>query len=166
MLKEINIDQLNVNPFTLIDKEWALITAGDKEQFNTMTASWGHMGVIWNKNVITVYVRPQRYTNDFMQQFDHFTVSFYPEKYKDALMYCGRHSGRDVNKVKETNLTPIHENDVTYFEESKLVFVCKKIYEDRIQPENFLTDEIQNNYPKHDYHIVYMGEVEKVYQSK
>lgn len=165
MFKEIPIESLQINPFTLIGKEWALITAGNETEYNTMTASWGHMGVIWNKNVITVYVRPQRYTNEFMQKFDHFTLSFYPEKYKDALTFCGRHSGRHVNKAKEAHLNPIFEENVTYFSEAKLVFVCKKIYEDRIDPTHFLQEDIHSKYPEKDYHIVYMGEVEKVYQT-
>ena len=162
MLQEIKIEELNFDPFTLIGKDWSLITVGDENEFNTMTASWGHVGVIWNKNVVTVYVRPQRYTNDFMQKFDRFTVSFYSESFRDALTYCGRNSGRDVDKVKETGLTPVHENGMTYFKEAKLVFECKKIYEDCIKPENFIDDSIHGNYPNKDYHIVYMGEVTKV----
>ena len=162
MLQEITIDQLKVNPFDLIGKQWALITAGNEKEFNTMTASWGHFGVIWNKNIITVYVRPQRFTNEFMKKSDTFTVSFYPEDYRQALTFCGKNSGRDVDKVKETGLSPIHDGEMTYFKEASIVFECKKVYEDCIKPENFLDDSIHNCYPNKDYHIVYMGEVTKV----
>ena len=166
MLKEIELSQLQCNPFDLFNKDWALITAGNETKYNTMTASWGHMGVIWNKNIVTVYVRPQRYTHDFMEEFDHFTVSFYPEEYREALTFCGRKSGRDFDKAKETGLQPVFENNMTYFAQAKLVLECKKVYVDRIDPKGFLDSTIEKNYPLQDYHTVYMGEVEKVYLEK
>ena len=82
------------------------------------------------QNVITVYVRPQRHTNEFIQKFDHFSLSFYLEEYKDALTFCGRHSGRDVNKAKEAHLSPVFKDSTVFFSEAKLVCICKKIYED------------------------------------
>jgi len=161
--KEINIKNLKINPFTLIGKEWALLTAGDDKKFNTMTVSWGNMGVMWNKNIVTAFVRPQRYTHDFIEEGEYFTLSFYPEDKKDSLVFCGRNSGRDFDKAKEADLTPVFE-DAVFFEEAKLVFVCKKIYKDTIKPEGFIADYIEGNYSLKDYHDVYMGEIVKVYE--
>ena len=98
--KEIAVEELNFNPFTKIGTEWMLITAGDEKNFNTMTASWGGMGIMWNKKVITAYIRPQRYTKEFVDANELFTVSFYDEKYRKALNICGTKSGRDCDKVK------------------------------------------------------------------
>ena len=99
MLHEINILDLPCNPFQLIGKDWALVTAGDKTGFNTMTVSWGSMGVLWNKNIVTVFIRPQRYTRDFLDRFEKFTVSFYPEEHRQALALCGSKSGRVTDKA-------------------------------------------------------------------
>ena len=166
MLKEIHLEELQCNPFQLFHKDWALITAGDEKEYNTMTASWGHMGIIWNKNIVTVYVRPQRYTHDFMEKFDRFTVSFYPESCREALTFCGKNSGRDTNKAKETGLTPVHEEGMTYFSQAKLVLECKKVYVDEIDPKGFLDASIDKHYPIQDYHTVYMGEVIRILEER
>ena len=109
-------ETLNENPFHLIGKEWMLITAGTEEKYNTMTASWGGLGVLWSKNVCFCFVRPQRYTLPFLMEQDRFTLSFFTEDYRDALTYCGRHSGRDVDKAKEIGLRPffLKPNLVTF----------------------------------------------------
>ena len=104
--KEVDIKSLNFNPFTKIGSEWMLITAGDESGCNTMTASWGGLGVLWGKNVATCYIRPQRYTKKFVDANDTFTLSFYGPEYKQALSICGSKSGRDCDKVKEAGLTP------------------------------------------------------------
>lgn len=161
--KEIAIEDLEFNVFHKIGKEWTLITAGNKESHNTMTASWGGLGVLWNKNVATVYIRPQRYTKEFVDANDTFTLTFFDEKYRDALTICGRKSGRDGDKIKEAGLTPCAVDGTTAFEEANLVMVCRKLYVDEIKPENILHEEIDaKNYPQKDYHIVYIAEIEKV----
>ena len=104
--KEVDIKSLNFNPFTKIGSEWMLITAGGESGCNTMTASWGGLGVLWGKNVATCYIRPQRYTKKFVDANDTFTLSFYGPEYKQALSICGSKSGRDCDKVKEAGLTP------------------------------------------------------------
>ena len=86
--KEIPLTDLQFNPFTKIGSEWMLITAGNEKKFNTMTASWGGMGVLWGKNVVTTYIRPQRYTKEFVDANDTFTLSFYGPQYKEALNFC------------------------------------------------------------------------------
>ena len=104
--RKIDISELSFNPFDKIGKQWMLLTGGDKDSFNTMTASWGQLGVLWNKNVLTCYIRPNRYTYDFVEKGECFTASFYGEEYRSALSFCGSHSGRDCDKAKETGLTP------------------------------------------------------------
>ncbi|MDF2821316.1 MAG: hypothetical protein K0R15_1757 [Clostridiales bacterium] len=116
--REVKAEELSINPFTLIGKEWLLITAGTENAFNTMTASWGGLGVFWNKNAATIYVRPTRYTRKFVDDNDTFTISFYKEEYRKALALCGKVSGRDVNKVEQAGLTPVFEDNATYFEEA------------------------------------------------
>lgn len=162
MLHTIDPAALSLNPFTLIGKDWALLTAGDGTGFNPMTVSWGNMGVMWNKNIVTVYVRPQRYTKEFIDRSDKFTLSFFEESMRPALKLCGSKSGRDLNKVEATGLTPIFEDGTTCFAEAKLVLECKKIYQDKIRPEGFLVPYIKDCYPQEDYHIIYMGEILKV----
>ena len=153
-------DKITDNPFKLIGTDWMLITAGSPESFNTMTASWGGMGVIWNKKVCFCVVRPTRHTRLFTESSDYFTLSFFEERYREVLNYCGTHSGRDVDKIKETRLTPLFGDDTVYFAEARLVFLCKKIYYQDINPGNFLDPTIDDrNYPLKDYHRLYVGEI-------
>ena len=103
--KEVNPSELNMNPFTTIGKDWLLITAGNEEKCNTMTASWGAMGVMWGKNAVTVYIRPQRYTKEFVDREDTFTISVLGKDYRKALNYCGTVSGKGSDKIID-NTTP------------------------------------------------------------
>ena len=164
--KEISIEERELNPLTKLDKEWALVTAGNRAKSNTMTVSWGGMGVIWNKNVVTVYIRPQRYTKEFIDSQERFTLSFFAPEYKKDLGVLGRTSGRDLDKVAQVGFTPAYlEGDVVTYEQAQLVFSCRKLYADAIKPECFLDGELDvRNYPEHDYHTLYMGEIEHVYQ--
>ncbi len=162
MFKEIKISSLKFNPFELIGKEWMLITAGNKDKFNTMTASWGFMGYLWERNVVATFIRPTRYTYQFAEEFDEFTLSFFDKKYKDALTLCGTVSGREKNKVKEAGLNPVFDENYTYFKEARLVFCCKKIYFQDLNEKNFLLPEINKFYPEKDYHRIYIGEIKKV----
>ena len=160
--KEISPYEINNNAFSLISKDWMLITAGDKDNHNTMTASWGSIGFLWNKPIATIYVRPQRYTYEFLEQNDTFTLSFFDEYYRDALKLCGAKSGRDIDKDKETGLTPVETDGATCYEQAKLVLVCKKLYFQDIMPDNFLDSTIESNYPNKDYHRAYIGQIIKV----
>ena len=165
MFKKVNINEMQFNVFNKLDKEWALIIVGDTEKNNAMTISWGGMGVLWNKNVVTLYVRPTRYSDQFLKDNDTFSLAFFSEDKKDILKFCGRKSGRDVNKVKELNLTPIKLDNALSFEEADLVFTCKKIYTAKFEPENFLDPSIHKNYSSSlkDYHNIYIGEILNVY---
>ncbi len=161
--KKITAEELTANPFKLIGKDWMLITAGDKEKFNTMTASWGGVGIMWGKPVATAYIRPQRYTFEFIENGDYYTQSFFDEEYRDALKFCGSKSGRDYDKVKETGLTPVvdDETGAVYFKEAKLVFICKKMYAQFLNEESALTEEVTKWY-NGDYHKMYMSEIVSV----
>ena len=120
---------MEYNPFTKFNKDWALVTSGDKRNFNTMTISWGSMGTIWNRDVITIYIRPDRYTWEFLQKSEYFTVSFYDETYRADLSILGTLSGRKENKIAKTSLTPLFiQDDIISFKEAKETFVLKKIY--------------------------------------
>ena len=157
--KEVKMEELNFNPFTKIGTEWMLITAGDEKKFNTMTASWGGVGIMWNKNVVTTYIRPQRYTKEFVDANEYFTVSFYDKEYKKALNICGTRSGRDCDKAAEAGLTP----GTTAFEEANMIFVCRKLYCDPMPGDNFLDKENDGKwYPDKDYHTMYISEIVKV----
>jgi flavin reductase (DIM6/NTAB) family NADH-FMN oxidoreductase RutF len=167
ILKEFNKiapQSLNESPFKLIGTDWMLITAGDKENFNMMTAAWGGFGYLWNRNICIIYVRPQRYTYQFTEENEYFTLTFFAEKYKDALNYCGTHSGRNVDKTAETGLTP-RETELgnIYFDEARIVIECRKIYYQDIVEDCFVDSDIDEEvYPKKDYHRMYIGEVKKI----
>ena len=162
-MKEIPVSALSFNPMTLIGSEWMLITAGcEARGYNTMTASWGHLGTIWNKPTSVCYVRPQRYTREFMDREEYYTLSFFPG-YKKELSYLGTKSGRDEDKVAATGLTPVFADGCTYFAEAKLVLICRKLYRGILTDEAFLDREVlEKNYPSRDLHHVYYGEIVKV----
>ena len=138
-----------------------LITAGKLEDFNTMTASWGHLGVLWSVPTAICYIRPQRSPSGFANKYPDYTLCFFPEVFRPALQFCGSRSGRDYDKVAETHLTPIQtERGNVIFEEARLVLECRKVYEDDLKKKNFLLPEVaKKNYPKNDFHKFYIGEI-------
>jgi flavin reductase (DIM6/NTAB) family NADH-FMN oxidoreductase RutF len=148
--------------------DWALITAGTAEKFNTMTASWGLIGHLWNKPVAVCFVRPQRYTFEFMEAADTFTLSFFDENYRDALNICGTLSGRDVNKVEKAGLTPlVLDTNSISFGEARMIIECRKIYADFFNPEKFIDAKIPAEiYPTNDFHKAYIGEIINVWVKK
>ena len=159
-VKTITPELIKDNVFQLIGSDWMLITAGNIKSFNMMTASWGGFGVLWNKNVCWCFIRPQRHTRSFMDTSDHFTLSFFSDEHKEALEFCGSHSGKHVNKTAKTELTPVETSTGTvYFAEAKLVIECKKIYFHDIDPANFVDKTIKSNYSQKDYHRMYIGEI-------
>ena len=160
---QIDIQSENLNPFKKIGKDWYLITAGDENNYNTMTASWGFMGYMWNKNVVTIVVRPQRYTMDFIKKNDKFTLSFFDEAQKDVLKFCGTNSGRDVNKAEATGIEPIAIEDSVTFKQAKQVFVCKKLYAQPLEEDCFIDKSLLSNYTNGDFHIAIVAEVEKIF---
>ena len=159
--RTISPEDLTDNTFKLIGSDWMLITAGPPEAFNTMTASWGGLGVIWNKSIAWCVIRPVRYTYEFMEKADNFTLSFFDEAYRNALQLCGSKSGREIDKAAATGLTPIAGTlpGTTAFSQARLIIECRKIYFQDIDPERFLDPGIHQNYPDRDYHRMYVGEI-------
>ncbi len=148
------------NVFSMIGKENMLISSGTLSAWNTMTAAWGGFGFLWQKNVVFAFVRPTRHTYGFMEKNPNFSLSFFPESEREKLLFCGSHSGRDVDKAEATGLRPVDAGNHTIaFEQARLVIVCRKIYHQDIDPENFLDPAIDEHYPEKDYHRVYVGEV-------
>lgn len=163
MFKEINIKDLKESATELFDSRWGLLCAGDKNAYNMMTISWGMLGELWSRDVCTVFVRPQRYTYKFTEKDSHFTVSFFPGKYKKALSLCGTKSGRDIDKTKEAGLTAYRDGDYTAFEEAEIIICCKKLYSQKLDENGFFDKTvISESYPDRDYHTVYVCEIEKV----
>ncbi len=152
--------KLEKSVFSMLDDEWMLITAGNLQSFNTMTASWGGFGILWNKPVTFVFVRPTRHTYHFMESADVFTLTFFEEKYRKILQFCGSRSGRDTDKIAATGLIPVASpSGSVIFEQAYLSFDCRKIYSTDIDPAHFLDSSIDSNYPKKDYHSMYIGEI-------
>lgn len=160
--KEISIKELNVNPVTMFSDGWAILTAGSENDCNGMTVSWGAIGEIWGKAAMFVFVRPQRYTHDFCDKSDYFTVSCFGGKEREALSFFGSKSGRDCDKFRETGLTAKADGDYVYCDEAELVFLCKKSAKTILQPENFYDSAINDCYKANDYHDIYVGEIVKV----
>jgi flavin reductase (DIM6/NTAB) family NADH-FMN oxidoreductase RutF len=160
----IRPEDISDNAFTLIGDDWMLITAGPPSAYNTMTASWGGFGVLWGKPVCWCVIRPQRYTAEFMERADAFTLSFFDERHRSALQLCGSKSGREVDKAAATGLTPVGGSvaRTTYFAEARLVLTCRKIYYQDIDPAHFVDSSLDEFYPNRDYHRMYLGEVVEV----
>ena len=147
------------NIFKIVGKDSALLTAGTESAFNTMTIGWATIGVLWGKNVLICFVRPSRYTYQFIEKADMFTVSFFNKIYHNKLVYLGTHSGRDEDKIKKCNLSPVFMERGIAFEEARLIFVCKKIYNQDLEP-NMISDLIKvRYYPNGDFHRMYIGEI-------
>ena len=138
-MKEIKPEELQKNPFQMIGKEWLLVTAEKEGKTNTMTASWGGVGIMWGKPVAYVFIRPQRYTKEFIDAGDHFSLSVLGEDYRKTLNYFGTVSGRDEDKIAKSGLHVAHENGTPYFEEANTVLVCRKLY---AQPEQGLSYDV------------------------
>jgi len=158
--QKINAEQLHNNFFKAIGREWMLLTAGTEKSYNAMTAGWGTMGVLWRLNVCICFVRPSRYTYELMEKNEYFTLSFFEKKHREQLTYFGTVSGRQEDKIKKAQVNPvIGETGAVYFDEASLVFECKKIYADNIDPKHFIDKGLMNNYPGADYHRFYVGEI-------
>ena len=153
---------MEIRPFDLFHKDWALLTAGQIDDHNSMTISWGELGTLWNKNVATVYVKPCRYTYSFMEKNEFFVLSFFTEEYRDALSIMGSKSGRDINKDELSGLTPVNYEGVTIYKEAKMTIICKKIYYNDLILENIPADAIKHHYQSEAPHRMYIGEVIKI----
>lgn len=162
-MNKINFTSLQQNPAELIGKQWMLITAGTPQAFNCMTASWGGLGFLWNRPVAFVFVRPNRHTAAFLDEQPAFTLSFMPEKYREDLIFCGRNSGRDVDKMASTTLNPITtESGLVAMEDADLVLECRKMAVATMQESDFMDfSEVSPQWydPTNPLHKVYICEI-------
>ena len=157
------IDTLKMNPFSKIGKEWALVTAGDEKHCNTMTVSWGGVGVLWGKNVVYIFIRDSRYTKEFIDNGDTFSMAFLGEEYREALNFCGAHSGRDGDKFEQAGLTAAFRDGIPYPDEADLVLLCRKLAAVPVTEDTFVDAQIQPKwYGDGDMHTMYVGEIVQV----
>ncbi len=164
--RKVDIGTFALKPFEAIGKKWTLITAEKDGVVNTMTASWGGIGVLWGKNVVTVYIRPQRYTREFVDATDCFTVTLFDGHQKE-LNVLGSKSGRDGDKIGEVGFHVERVDGRPTFAEGKTAIVCRKLYRGRFDPALFVAPEIIGSvYPKQDFHYVYIGEVEGIFENE
>jgi len=160
-MKKIDIDDFVSQPVDLWLNQWFVLMAGVKEHYNCMTVAWGSIGGMWEKPFVQVVVRPSRYTYEFMEKYNTFTLNSFSGRYKKALGVLGTKSGRDGNKIQEAGLTVISSKsvDAPCFKEAELIFECKKIYWQDMEASHFLSKDIHANYPGKDYHRIYFGEI-------
>lgn len=165
--KTVNVMRVSItdNVFRLIGKDNFLITAGHLKVYNTMTAAWATMGFLWNRCLAIIFVRPQRHTFHFTERFRYFTLSFFEEKYRPALDFCGTHSGRDCDKAAVTGLTPIATAQGSVaFKQARLILECRKLYAQDLASRCFLDRALrQRIYPRRDFHRFYIGEIVNCY---
>jgi len=165
-MKEISYKDMKFNPFNLIGDEWMLVTAGNEQLgCNTMTISWGHLGCLWGQNDPTavIYLRPSRYTKEFVDRENYFTLCVMDKSFRKQMSYLGSISGRYEDKINKTGLTPIFTHQSMYFKEAKLVLVCKKLYASELKESGFMYMEtVDKNYPKRDFHTMYVGKIEQI----
>ena len=162
-LQSIPNDAFLTQPFQLFNRQWLLVTGGDfaKGEFNTMTVSWGSLGILWNKPIVQVFIRPTRFTYEFLERYDTFTVTAFPDVLHGALQVLGSRSGRDGDKISEAGLTAVPSTLIAAptFAEAELSLECRKIYFDDLKPAQFLDPTAIDNYPKRDFHRSYFGEI-------
>ncbi len=154
--------EFNTEIFSQFDRKWALLTAGDESSFNTMTISWGGLGTIWGKPVATVYVRSSRYTHDFLDANGYFTISFFPEQYRQILGVLGSRSGRDMDKMKDSGLSAMKAGDSVSFKEAELTLVCRKLFKQELSVANIPEDIAKALYEGQAPHDMYIGEVTEI----
>ena len=161
MFQNIDPKTMPENVFSLIGDRWMLVTAGTPAHCNTMTASWGGLGVLWNKPMATIYVRPQRYTFQFLEESDRFTLSFFSPQWRKQLAHCGAVSGREEDKFAACGFHVADADGAPYVQEADLVLVCKKRYWNDLDPAH-MDPEALEHYQAQDYHRMYLGEITQV----
>ncbi|MBR2717201.1 MAG: flavin reductase [Oscillospiraceae bacterium] len=154
--------QFNTEIFSLFDKKWALLCAGTKDAYNAMTIAWGGLGTLWCRPVATVYVRPSRYTYQFMEENEYFTVSFYPEKNRQDLLTMGTVSGRDGDKIAKTTLTPKPLENAVTFAQAEVTLLCRKLYCQDLDLDAMPADVVEEFYKEEPVSRMYVGEVVEI----
>ena len=168
MFKKIEFKDFNENPFTLFKKDYALITAGSLQKHNTMTVGWGTLGILWRKEIAIAYVKPNRYTYDFTNQNNYFTLCWFDDssKSREILKICGTKSGRDIDKDKVCGLTPFEIDGGIGYKEARLIIVCEKCYQDDFNKESFLDDTYEEIYKDGLLHRRYIGNIIGIYKNE
>ena len=158
--QKVDFDQFEVNPFDKIGKDWMLVTAGNEEKANTMTASWGGMGVMWGKNVVFVFIRDSRFTKEFIDREGRFSLSFPSEEYRKEMKFLGTVSGRDEDKIKEAGVHVAYHDGVPCIDEGKEILLCRVMSETPITKDEFKDEKIDAAwYADQDYHKMYIAEI-------
>ena len=161
--KRVRPEDISDNMLKLIAKDWVLITAGDKESYNMMTANWAGVGFLWRKNVCFVFIRPSRYTFEFTEKNDAMSLCFFGNEYRDLLNFCGNYSGRDVNKM-DCPVTPFALDDgAVAFEEARIIFDCEKISTANLRDFEFIDKSILSDYTNGDFHKLYICEIKNAF---
>lgn len=165
IMKEIRPIEIRENPVELFGRDWALVTAGNKDDFNTMTVSWGMIGNLWQEPMAEVFVRPHRFTHEFIEREGRFTISFFHEEMRKILGVMGTKSGRDIDKMHYPGLTPSElPSGLIGFKEAKLIVECEVVYSDVFDGDRFKDKELlEKIYPQHDLHTRYIGRITKVW---
>lgn len=171
MFTQVPVNTFTHDIFTMMAEKWFLITAGDETSFNTMTAAWGSVGVMWRKPVFNIVVRHTRHTYSFLEKGSSFTCSFFPEEYRKALSFCGKYSGRDYDKVAETSLVPVTldagtKHPVVTFEGATDVFCMDIASRTPILPDQFIDPAIDSFYKEKDYHTMYTGYIRSYFTAE
>ena len=153
------MNALHMDAFDEFGNKWALVTAGSLDDHNSMTVSWGGVGCLWGKHVATVYIRPNRHTYGYFEANEYFTVSFYPDDCRQALGIMGKLSGRDCDKDRESGLSPIPCGESVTYKEARRTLLCRKLYHQDMNPENFTPEVIRKYYGTDPAHRMYIGEI-------
>lgn len=170
-MTEISPEKITDNAIKLIGRDWMLVTAGDIDSYNTMTASWGGLGFLWNKHVATIYIRPERLTHDFIERHNSFTLSFFTEHYRNILSLLGKKSGREIDKMHINDIAPLQlpSGNIT-FKQARLTLECRVIYKDTLKADAFVDkiplEKWYNPNPGGSLHDVYIAEITHAYISE
>ena len=164
--EKIDAYSLDDNVFKMIRRDWMLVSAGDEKKFNTMTAGWGGLGIIWRKEIAIIFVRKSRYTHDFLDENDKFSLTFFGGRERDALNILGVKSGRDCDKVALSGLTPVFIEGLPTFDEAELVVTCRKMYKQTLDENAMEKEVVDTFYADNDMHDMYIGEILSVYKRK
>lgn len=163
--RKIAPEEIPGNFIQKVSKEWMLITAGNRDKFNMMTASWGGLGVLYSKPVAICFINPARYTYQVMEESNGtYTLTFYGQEHRDALKYCGTKSGRDEDKVKGSGLTPVEVGEgAMAFKEAVLVIECRKLVSQSISLDAINDVQERNSRASQPMHKMYIGEIINVW---
>ncbi|SFT86603.1 NADH-FMN oxidoreductase RutF, flavin reductase (DIM6/NTAB) family [Selenomonas sp. GACV-9] len=161
-MKEVKPEEFNESVFRVIGKEWLLVTGEAEGKSNAMTVSWGGMGIMWGKPVAFIFIRPSRYTKEFIDKAEGLTLSVFTEDRREMMSYFGTVSGRDEDKIAKASLTVQHDNGRTYFDEARVTMLCRKLYAQEMQQACFIDKACDEKWYNDDYHTMYVVEIEKI----